>query len=109
MLAPLVRDGVLRALTPTAERGGLGERTPAFQLSDEASDHHVVGVFVLDGGTRPASIRARDLDSATHYDVTDLATGATRVMTGSELTDAGAPLAGAATITSWLLAVAPAS
>lgn len=109
VLAPLVRDGVLRALTPTAERGGLGERTPVFQLSDEARGHHVIGVFVLDGGAPPASIRARAVDPETHYDVTDLATGATRVMTGSELTIAGAPLTGAATVTSWLLRIAPAS
>lgn len=109
VLTPLVRDGVLRALTPTPERGGLGERAPVFQLSDEASDRHVVGAFVLDGGERPAAVRVRGLDRSTRYDVTDLATGEAVAMSGTELTETGVPLSGAGTVTSWLILVEPTS
>jgi alpha-galactosidase len=109
VLAPLVREGVLRALTPPPERGGLGERAPVFQLTDEAADRHVVAAFVLDGGTRPDAIRPRGLEPQRGYVVTDLATGDSVSLTGSELSSAGVALSGAPSVTSWLRRVEPQS
>ncbi len=108
VLAPLVRDGVLLPISPVPERGGLGERAPALQLSG-TGDRHMLAAFVLDGGVRRESITARGLDRDGRYTVTDLATGAVQPATGAALLDGGASLGGASTVTSWLLLIEPAS
>lgn len=100
-VAGLVRDGVLRPLTASPERGGFGERAPALQLS--AGDRHLVQAFVLPGGSRPEVVRPV-LDPDADYVVTDLATGTATAATGAELA-AGIPLEGAPSVTSWLLLV----
>ncbi|MCY7413103.1 MAG: alpha-galactosidase [Salinibacterium sp.] len=119
LLAPLVRDGVLLALTPPPERGGFGERAPSYQLSVAAvptvagartavgdrtagGDQHVVATFVLEGGTRPDSVTVRGLDGSVNYSVTDLATGVERLVSGAELIKRGIPLDGSPRVTSWL-------
>jgi len=118
-LAPLVRDGVLLPLTGTPERGGFGERAPVMQLN-HPDGRVVVAAFALDpfaelvgvenGGTaRPETVHPRGLIAAARYTVTDLATGAVQTSTGAELLEHGIALTGAATVTSWLLAVSPAS
>ncbi len=111
-IAPLVRDGVLRVLAATPERGGLGERAPAFQLTSEADDRHVLAAFVLPGGEAPGVIRPRGLDLARTYEVTDLASGVTTAVTGDVLARDGAALTdpvpdSAAGTASWLLRVSP--
>lgn len=105
-LAPLVRDGVLRPLTESPIRGGLGERAPALQLTDEGSDVHVVGQFVLSGGTRPAAVRPHGLSPRRTYAVTDLASGETSMAAGAALMDDGVPLNGRDTVRSWLIRIA---
>ncbi|MCY7412467.1 MAG: hypothetical protein LH471_05450, partial [Salinibacterium sp.] len=119
LLAPLVRDGVLLALTPPPERGGFGERAPSYQLSVAAGptvagartavgdriaggDQHVVATFVLEGGARPDSVTVRGLDGSVNYSVTDLATGVERLVSGAELIKRGIPLDGSPRVTSWL-------
>ncbi len=106
-MAGLVRDGVLRPLTDPPARGGLGERAPALQLSDEASDRHVAAQFVLAGGDRPAAVLPRGLDRDRDYAVTDLATNDTVTTAGGELLAAGIPLVGRASVSSWLFGIAP--
>jgi alpha-galactosidase len=97
-LADLVRDGALRRLTGQPLRGTAGERAPAFQLSLDG--RHVVGQYVLAGGTAPAAVHPR-LNPARQYRVTDLASGAE-----SALGDGGIPLDDKnGTVTSWLLLV----
>ncbi len=108
-LAPIVRDGVLRTLTPPPERGGLGDRAPALQLTDETADRHVVAVFVLAGGERPAAVRPRGLDPLVTYRVTDFATGQVASRTGADLRDAGIELEGTDRVTSWLIGLTPQS
>jgi alpha-galactosidase len=108
-VAPLVRDGVLRPLSPTPERGGLGERAPAFQLSSDREDRHVAAAFVLSGGRPLTRLRLRALDPDTSYRVTDLATGEMSSADGRTLVDVGVALSTAGAPTSWLLAVVPAS
>lgn len=108
-IAPLVRDGVLRPLSPSPERGGIGERAPAFQLSSDREDRHVVAAFVLSGGRPPARVRLSALHADARYQVTDLATGEVRPADGRELLDVGVALSTSGDPTSWLLAIAPAS
>jgi alpha-galactosidase len=110
-VAPFVRDGVLLPLTPTPERGGIGERAPAAQLIAPASDgepaeRHLVAAFVLPGGTRPERVVPQRLDAARTYRVTDLATGTSRTATGAELAT-GIPLEGPERVTSWLVRLDP--
>ncbi len=105
VLAPLVRDGVLRTLTPSPVRGGFGERAPVFQLS--AGEAHVVLAIVLDGGARPDHVTPQALDTDRRYRVTDLATGAGHEASGDELLESGIPLSGASSVTSWMLHLAP--
>lgn len=105
VVAPLVRDGVLRTLTAAPERGGVGERAPALQLS--AGDRHLVQTFVLPGGGRPEVVRPVGLVADRVYAVTDLGDGGgPRRATGAELA-AGIPLTGPATVTSWMLLIEP--
>lgn len=101
VVAPFVRDGVLRPLTGSPERGGFGERSPSIALVH--GDRQLVATFVLDGGARPAAVTPRGLDAARAYRVTDLATG-----TITSLDPAGIPLGGAPGVTSWLHLVDPA-
>ncbi len=107
-LVPFVRDGVLQPLTSTPERGGFGERAPSIQL-EHPDGRLVIGAFVLPGGARPDSVRPRGLIEGADYRVTDLATGTETVATGAELAEHGITLAGADTVTSWLLLIAPTS
>lgn len=108
VVRPLVRDGVLRSLTPPPERGGLGERAPALQLSDEASDRHVVAAFVLPGGERPAAVPPRGVVADRRYRVTDLSGDAEPVVSsGADLVRAGITLAERHGVTSWLFLIAP--
>ncbi|MGE0799973.1 MAG: alpha-galactosidase [Lautropia sp.] len=104
-VAPFVRDGVLRTLTPPPERGGFGERVPVAQLS--AGDRHLLAAFLLDGGERPAALCPEGLDRAVAYVVTDLATGEVQRRSGADLLDSGAPVPAGAS-TSWLLLIEPA-
>ncbi len=107
-VVPLVRNGVLRPLTAPPERGGLGERTPAVQLSDEARDAHVVLVVALDGPPdHPPSVRPAGLSDRRRYDVRDLATGSSQVRTGAQLRVDGLPLAHG-TASSWWVRIDPA-
>lgn len=108
-IAPLVRTGVLRPLTRTPERGGLGERAPVFQLSSETEDRHVVAAFVLDGGNRPAAAVPAGLDAERTYEVTDLVTGASYAESGDILQKDGVRLGGDAGTTSWIIRLAPRS
>jgi alpha-galactosidase len=110
-IAPFVRDGVLLPLTPPPERGGIGERAPVAQLiapadGDQAGDTHLVAAFVLPGGTRPERVIPQRLDAGRSYRVTDLATGASQVATGTELA-AGIRLDGSERVTSWLIRLDP--
>jgi alpha-galactosidase len=110
-VAPFVRDGVLLPLTPTPERGGIGERAPAAQLIAPASDgepgeRHLLAAFVLPGGTRPERVVPQRLDAARTYRVTDLATGTSRTATGEELAT-GIPLEGPERVTSWVVRLDP--
>lgn len=93
VVAPFVRDGVLRPLTGSPERGGFGERAPAISLV--AGERQLVASFVLDGGVRPAAVHPR-VEAGRDYRVTDLATGVTSTL------GAGIPLDGAPGVTSWL-------
>ncbi len=135
-LAPLVREGVLRPLTAPPERGGIGERTPVLQLSDETHDRHVVAAFQLPHGlpqTNPVTsetpqrvpvtalhperhYRVRILDGGTAAAGTaDSAAAAERsVFTGAELLTAGVPLPAGTPAReggdcSWLLELTPAT
>jgi alpha-galactosidase len=108
VVRPVVRDGVLRALTPAPERGGLGERAPALQLSDEASDRHVVLAVVLAGGERPPVVRPLGLRPDCDYTVTDLGGELDAFASpGADLLARGIPLEGRTSITSWLFLLAP--
>lgn len=107
VLAPLVRDGVLRPLTDPPLRGGLGERSPVLQLSNEASDRHVVARFALPGAIRPRVAMPAGLAVDMTYIATDLATGSALTATGSELMLSGVPLDGGPTVSSWLVHIAP--
>lgn len=112
--APLVRDGVLRTLTPPPERGGLGERAPVLQLTDEDGDRHIVAAFVLDGAERPDAVHPRGLRASTMYRVTDLTDDAptdaqSAVRSGAVLMDDGVALDGTRTVSSWLFGLAPLS
>ena len=53
-VADLLAGAVLRTLTAAPLRGGLGERRPVAQLSQEARDRHIVAAFDLHGATPPA-------------------------------------------------------
>lgn len=110
VVAPFVRDGVLRPLTATPERGGFGERAPAIQIAapGDGAERHLVASFVLDGGERRASVAPRGLDRERDYRVTDLATGRTTEVAGSALTTDGIPLDGGPGVTSWLHVIDPA-
>ncbi|MFT4123430.1 MAG: alpha-galactosidase [Microbacteriaceae bacterium] len=107
-IAPLVRDGVLSTLTPPPERGGHGERAPVAQLS--AGGHHLIAAFALEEGVR-VRVAPRGLDPERGYRLTDLATGAVRLLDGAELAagwePAAAPGAEAGAV-SWLLLIDPA-
>ncbi len=107
VLAPLVRDGVLRPLTGTPERGGYGERAPAIQL-EAPTGESIVGVYLLDGATRPDRVHPH-VDSATVYDVTNLATGHRERATAGALRKGGIALDGPADVTSWLFQLTPAT
>ncbi len=97
-IAPLVRDGKIHRLTDQPQRGGFGERAPAFQLSSGGS--HVITQFVLDGGQTPAAVHPV-LDPTREYRATDLATGAELPLgeRGIPLDDRGGA------VTSWLILV----
>ncbi|HMO11502.1 MAG TPA: alpha-galactosidase, partial [Actinotalea sp.] len=108
-VVPLVRDGVLRALTGPPERGGLGERAPALQLSDEARDAHVLVAVLLDGRPAPAPVVVpRGLQPDRRYTVRDLATGRREEHTGADLAAHGLPLADDGAVTSWWVRLDPA-
>ncbi len=97
-IADLVRTGTVHRLTAQPQRGGFGERAPAFQLSGEG--RHVVAQFVLEGGQTPAAVHPV-LDTARAYRATDLATGAEL-----PLGERGIPLDDrAGVVTSWLILV----
>ena len=102
-----VRDGVLLPLTDPPIRGGLGERAPALQLVDEATDSHIVAQFVLGGGERPPVVTPRLLRDDVTYTVTDLATGESGASTGADLLDSGVTIGGRPSIRSWLVHIAP--
>jgi alpha-galactosidase len=106
VLAPLVRDGVLRRLTAQPRRQGAGERAPAFQLS--SGDRSVVAAYRLSGGETPEALRPAGLDPARNYEVTDLGSGASRRASGAELLSDGWSLSGQRPeVSSWLLLVEP--
>lgn len=82
-IAPLVRAGELRRLTPPPLRGGGGERVPVFQVSD--GDHHVVVGTVLPGGTTPRRQRVDGLDLDRDYRVRNIDAGGEAVVSGARL------------------------
>jgi alpha-galactosidase len=107
VLAPLVRDGVLRRLTGQPQRQGAGERAPAFQLS--SGDRHVVAAYRLRGGETPEALRPVGLVPDRDYRVTDLGSGGSRSAAGADLLRAGWSLADEGSeVSSWLLLVEPA-
>jgi len=106
VLAPLVRDGVLRRLTAQPQRQGAGERSPAFQLS--SGDRHVVAAYRLSGGATPNALRPVGLDPSRSYTATDLGSGDSRRVAGADLLRDGWSLGGERPeISSWLLLVEP--
>ena len=108
VLAPLVRDGVLRRLTAQPRRQGEGERAPVFQLT--SGDRSVLAAYRLPGGATPDALRPVGLDPARAYSVTDLAGGTSRVLVGKDLLRDGWSLSRErAEISSWLLLVEPAA
>lgn len=108
-IAPMLVDAVLVPLTGAPLRDGRGERAPAFQLSSERTDTHVLAAFVLAGGRRPAVCVPRGLDPARHYLVTDLAEGTEVTRSGAELLREGVALPATPDATSWLIRLRPAS
>ena len=96
-IAGIVREGQLRRLTDQPQRGGVGERAPALQLS--SGDRHVFAQYVLPGGATPAF--ARPLLDVGQWTVSDLTTGDSLDLTadGIPLDDRGG------TVTSWLLLI----
>ncbi len=108
VLAPLVRDGVLRRLTAQPRRQGEGERAPAFQLT--SGDRSVLAAYRLPGGVTPDALRPVGLDPAQVYAVTDLGGGGSRVLQGTDLLRNGWSLADERPeVSSWLLLVEPAA
>jgi alpha-galactosidase len=95
-VAPLVRDGVVRRLSGQPERGGRGERLPAFQLSSTDARSHVLTAFRLTEAD-PTAVSAgrvtpRALDADADYRVTDpFGAGAPAIVAGAELMSEGLP------------------
>ena len=106
-IAPLVRDGVLRPLTPSPERGGWGERMPAMQVT-APSGEAVVAVFDLDGARPRTHVYPVIADPDVTILVTDLAAGRTRRAAASTLLAEGIALDGDPGVTSWLFHLTPA-
>lgn len=111
-VASLVRDGVVRRLTAQPERGGRGERRPAFQLSAPGGERHVVAAFRLDAedASAPgpsAPVRLRALDAHAGYRVSDpFGDGEPGVVSGAELLESGlAAPQGAGRMASWMRVV----
>ena len=71
-VAPLLRYGVVVALTAQPLRDGGGERAPVFRVS--AEDRHVFSVTLLDGRPGP-TLLPTGLDPAGSYRARDLVTG----------------------------------
>jgi alpha-galactosidase len=93
-VAALVRDGIVRRLTGQPERGGRGERLPAFQLSSSDGRTHVVTAFRLAERDHDAMPGGRvlpvALDADAEYRVSDPFDGAvSEVIAGSELLSRG--------------------
>jgi len=93
-VAALVRDGIVRRLTGQPERGGRGERLPAFQLSSSDGRTHVVTAFRLAERDHDAIPGGRvlpvALDADAEYRVTDPFDGADpEVIAGPELLSRG--------------------
>lgn len=107
VLAPFVRDGVLRPLSESPQRGGFGERAPSIQL-DHPDGRFIVGAFVLPNGERPDAVHPLGVAGGARYRVTDLASGAESLISGVSLREDGIALTGAESVTSWLLLVVPA-
>ena len=103
---PFVRDGVLQPLTASPVRGGWGDRAPSIQLT-LPDGRMLIAAFVLEGGTRPYSVRPHGLEPDTIYAITDLANGETRRISGVEMLDDGLVALGDDPVTSWLLIVTP--
>jgi alpha-galactosidase len=73
VIAPFVRVGVLRRLTPQPLRRGNGNRSPVFQIS--SGDRHLVMAYRLQGGATPSSIQLDGLADGAQYQARDLSTG----------------------------------
>ncbi len=105
---PFVRDGVLQPMTESPVRGGWGDRAPSIQL-DHPDGRMLIAAFVLEGGTKPFSVRPRGLEPDTIYRIVDLADGDTRRISGAEMLDDGLVPLGSGDLSSWLLLITPLS
>lgn len=90
VIAPLVRTGELLRLTSQPERGGAGERAPAFQLQGDGVA--LVARFRLSGAGTLAPLVPLGVDVAHRYRVTDPFTRASREVDGADLLGRGLPL-----------------
>ena len=105
---PFVRDGVLQPMTESPVRGGWGDRAPSIQI-DHPDGRMLIAAFVLEGGTKPFSVRPRGLEPDTIYRIVDLADGDTRRISGAEMLDDGLVPLGSGDLSSWLLLITPLS
>lgn len=103
-IAPLVRHGELRRLTPQPLRDGKGERVPVFQLSHD--DRHAIVGSVLPGGRAPHRQRIGGIDVNRRYRVRNADDPVEVVSRGAELDRDGVALPRDAA--SWVILIEPA-